>query len=94
MSLQQVQHLYEYLQRDIPFNPAQTDQCVQMEEPHLPDFLYHFEEDKVPVPCFAMTNPYEAIFSPDMLHSFQPPTAPPSPSDQGIDVWYPQGSVR
>ena len=29
-----------------------------------------------------------------MLHSFQPPTAPPSPSDQGIDVWYPQGSGK
>ena len=52
-----------------------------------------------------MTNPYEAILthdpnrayvhvSPDMLHSFQPPTAPPSPSDQGINVWYPQGSGK
>ena len=25
---------------------------------------------------------------------FQPPTGPPSPSDQGIDVWYPQGSGK
>ena len=105
MSSQRVQHLYECLQRDIPFNPAQTDQFVQIEEPHLPDFLYHFEEDEDPVPCFAMTNPYEAILThdpartcvcvtPDMLHSFQPPTDPPSTSDQGIDVWYPQGSGK
>ena len=36
-----------------------------MEEPHLPDFLYHFEEDEDPVPCFAMTNPYEAILTHD-----------------------------
>ena len=103
MSFQQVQHLYECLQRDIPFNPAQTDQFVQMED--LPDFLYHFEEDEDPMPCFAMTNPYEAILihdptgtcvhvSPNMLHSFWPPIAPPSPSDQGIDVWYPQGSGK
>ena len=73
------------LSRDIPFNPAQADQFVQMEEPHLPDFLYHMDEDEDPVPCFAMTNPYEAILThdpartcvhvaPDMLHSFQPPT--------------------
>ena len=70
--------------RDIPFNPAQTDQFVQMEEPHLPDFLYHFKEDEDPVPCFAMTNPYEAILThdpartcvhvtPDMLHSLSAP---------------------
>ena len=49
--------------------------------------------------------PYEAILtydparacvrvSPDMLHSFQPPTNPPSVSDQGIDIWYPQGSGK
>ena len=63
MSSQQVQHLYECLYRDIPFNPAQTDQFVQMEEPDLPDFLYHLDKD--PVPCFAMTNPYEAILTHD-----------------------------
>ena len=59
MSSQQVQHLYECLQKDIPFYLAQTDQFVQMEEPLLPDFLYHFQEDEDPVPRFAMTNPYE-----------------------------------
>ena len=52
-----------------------------------------------------MTNPYEAILThdpartcvqvaSDMLHSLQPPTNPPPPSDQGIDIWYPQGSGR
>ena len=57
------------------------------------------------VPCFAMNNPYEAILThdpartcvhvaPDMLHSFQAPTDPPSPSNQGIDIWYPQGSSK
>ena len=78
-----MQYLYKCLCRDIPFNPAQTDQFVQIEEPDLPDFLYHLDEDEDPVPCFAMTNPYEAILThdpartcvwvaPDMLHSFQP----------------------
>ena len=76
-----------------------------MEEPDLPDFLYHFKEDEDPVPCFVMTNPYEAILThdpartcvhvtPDMLHSVQPHTNPPSTSDQGINVWYPQGSGK
>ena len=59
-----------------------------MEEPQLPNFLYHFEEDEDPVHCFAMTNPY------DMLHSFQTPPDPPSPSHQGIHIWYPQGSGK
>ena len=105
MSPQQVQHLYKCLRRDIPFNPAQTDQFVQMEEPQLPNFLYHFEEDEDLVPCFAMTNPYEAILThdpartcvhvtPDNLHSFQPPTDPSLPFDQGINIWYPQGSGK
>ena len=60
-----------------------------MEEPDLPDFLYHFKEDEDPVSWFVMTNPYEAILTPDpirtcvhvtldMLPSFQPPTNPPS----------------
>ena len=67
----------------------------------LPDFLCHFEEDEDPVPCFAMTNPYEALLihdpartcvcvAPDMLYSFQPPTSPPSPSESELDLWYPQ----
>ena len=30
----------------------------------------------------------------DMLHSFQPLMDPPLESDQGIDIWYPQGSGR
>ena len=29
-----------------------------------------------------------------VLHSFEPPTDPLSPSDQGIDVWYPQSSGK
>ena len=105
MSSQQVQHLYECLCRDIPFNPAQTEQFVQIEEPDLPDLLYHLDNDEDPVPCFAMTNPYETILThdpartcvcvtPDMLHSFQPQTDPSLESDQGIDIWYPQGSGK
>ena len=39
-----------------------------------------------------MTQPEPVCVAPDMLHSFQPPTDPPSPFDQGIDIWYPQGS--
>ena len=100
-----MQHLHECLRRDIPFNPAQTDQFVQMEEPQLPDFLYHFEEDEDPVPCFTMTNPYEALLihdpgrtcvcvAPDMLYSFQPPTSPPSPSESKPDFWYPQDTGK
>ena len=100
-----MQHIHECLRRDIPFNPAQTDQFVQTEEPQLPDFLYHFEEDEDPVPCFAMTNPYEALLihdpartcvcvAPDMLYSFQPPTSPPSPSESETDLWYPQDTGK
>ena len=62
------------LHRDIPFNPAQTDQFVQMEEPDLPDFLYHLDEDEDPVPCFAMTNPYEAILTHDPARTCVPLT--------------------
>ena len=29
-----------------------------------------------------------------MLHSFQSPADPSPKSDQGIDVWYPQGSGK
>ena len=100
-----MQHIHECLRRDIPFNPAQTDQFVQMEEPQLPDFLYHFEEDEDPVPCFAMTDPYKALLihdsgrtcvcvAPDMLYSFQPPISPPSPSESETDLWYPQDTGK
>ena len=100
-----MQHIYECLQRDVPINPAQTDQFVQIEEPTLPDFIYHFEEDEDPVPCFAMTNPYEAILthdlattcvhvSPDMLHSLQPTSDLLPEDDQRIDILYPQGSGK
>ena len=81
------------------------DQFVQIEEPQLPDFLYHFEEDEDPVPCFAMTNPYEALLvhdpartcvriAPDMLYSFQPPTSPPSLDESEVDLWYPQNTGK
>ena len=83
MSPPQVHHLYECLHKDIPYNPAQIDQFTQIQEPDLPEFLYHMDEDEDPVPCFAMTNPYEAILThdpsrscvritPDMLHSLKP----------------------
>ena len=60
---------------------------------------------KTQYPVLPMTNPYEAILThdpartcvcvaPDMLHSFQPPTDPSPPSDQGIDIWYPQDSGK
>ena len=105
MSSQQLQHPYECLCRDIPFNPAQTDQFVQIEELELPDFLYHLDKDEDPVPCFAMTNPYEAILThdlartcvciaSDMLPSFQPQIDPSLESDQGIDIWYLRGSGK
>ena len=52
-----------------------------------------------------MTNPYQDILThdpartcvrvaPDMLHSFQPLMDPPPDSDQGINIWYPQGSGK
>ena len=40
-----------------------------MVEPQLPNFLYHFNEDEDPVPCFAMTNPYEAILTHDPVRT-------------------------
>ena len=52
-----------------------------MEKPHLPNFLYCMDENEDPVPCFAMTNPYEAIL-----------TLPPE--DPGIDIWYPSSSGK
>ena len=63
------------------------------------------DEDEDPVPCFAMTNLYEAILThdptrscvqvtPDMLHSFQPPEDKLPPEDPGIDIWYPSSSGK
>ena len=100
-----MQHIYECLQRDIPFNPVQTDQFIQMEEHQLPDFLYHFEEDEGPVPCFAMTNPYEALLlhdpartcvhvAPDMLYPFQQSIDPFPAPDKEVDIWYPQDTGK
>ena len=54
---------------------------------------------------FCPDNPYEVILTydpartcvhvtPDMLHSFQPPSDPPPECGQGIDVWYPQDSGK
>ena len=104
MSPPQVHHLYECLCKDIPYNPAQIDQFTQMQEPDLPEFLYHMDEDEDLVPCFAMTNPYEAILThdpsrscvritPDMLHSLKPQEDTPDVSD-GIDILYPPDSGR
>ena len=81
--------MYECLKKDITYNPAQADQYIQLDEPELPDFLLHIDEEEDPMPCFAMTNPYEALLlndpdrlcvriSPDMLHSFQPTKDGPS----------------
>ena len=99
MSHPQVHHLYECLCKDMPYNPAQIDQFTQMQEPDLPEFLYHMDEDEDPVPCFAMTNPYEAILThdpsrscvritPDMLQSMKPQEDTPNVPD-GIDILYP-----
>ena len=76
-----------------------------MEEPHWPDFLYHFKEDEDPVPCFAMTNPYETMLihdpartcvhvASDMLYSFRQPIDPSLPSNPGINLWYPQDTGK
>ena len=54
-----MQHLYQCLRRDIDYNPNQIQQFTQIQEPELPEFLYHLDEDKDPIPSFAMTNPYE-----------------------------------
>ena len=32
--------------------------------------------------------------APDMLYSFRPPIDFPSPSDPGIDLWYPQDTGK
>ena len=97
-------HLYECLHKDMPYNPAQIDQFTQMQEPDLPEFLYHMDEDEDPVPCFAMTNPYEAILThdpsrscvrvtPDMLQSMKPQEDTPNVPD-GIDILYPPDSGK
>ena len=55
------------------------------------------DEDVDPVPCFAMTNPYEAVLThdpariyvhvaPDMLHPFQSLLDTSSEPDPGIDI--------
>ena len=88
-----------------PFQSGSDKPVCPIEEPQLPDFLYHFEEDEDPVPCFAMTNPYEAVLvhdpartcvriAPDMLYSFQPPTSPPSLDESEVDLWYPQDTGK
>ena len=61
LSPKQVQHLYECLKKDITYNPAQADQYIQLDEPELPDFLLHIDEEEDPMPRYAMTNPYEAL---------------------------------
>ena len=104
MSHPQVHHLYECLHKDMPYNPAQIDQFTQMQEPDLPEFLYHMDEDEDPVPSFAMTNPYEAILThdpsrscvritPDMLQSMKPQEDAPDVPD-GIDILYPPDSGK
>ena len=98
MSHPQVHHLYECLCKDMLYNPAQIHQFTQMQEPDLPEFLYHMDEDEDPVPCFAMTNPYEAILThdpsrscvritPDMLQSMKPQEDTPDVPN-GIDILY------
>ena len=75
------------------------------EEPDLPDFLHHLDDEEDPICCFAITNPYEVLLlhdsdrasvrvAPEMLHSFQSlqdTTLEPEPS---IDIWYPQDSGK
>ena len=63
LSPKQVQHLYECLKKDITYNPTQANQYVQLNEPELPDFLLHIDEEEDPMPCYAMTNPYEVLYS-------------------------------
>ena len=100
-----MQYLYECLKKDITYNPAQADQYIQLNEPELPDFLLHFDEEEDPMPCFAMTNPYEALLlndsdrlcvriAPDMLHSFQPTKEDLVEPGTSTDVWYPKDSGK
>ena len=99
-----MQHLYECLRREIDYNPNQIQQFTQIQEPELPEFLYHLDEEEDPIPSFAMTNPYEALIihdparqcvrvTPDMVHSLQP-----KPDhltiDPSIDIIHPEGSGK
>ena len=104
MSPPQVHHLYECFHKDILYNPAQIDQFTWMQEPDLPEFLYHMDEEEDPVPCFAMTNPYEATLThdpsrscvritTDMLHSLKPQKDTPD-VPEGIDILYPPDSGK
>ena len=71
----------------------------QIEEPDLPEFLYHMDEDEDPISCFAMTNPYEVVLThdpsrscvrvtPDMLHLLKPQEDTPNVPNR-IDILYP-----
>ena len=104
LSSQQVQHLYECLKKDIDYNPNQVQQFIQIQEPELPEFLYHLDEEEDPIPSFAMTNPYEALIThdparqcirvtPDMVHSLQP-KPDNSTIDPSIDIIHPAGSGK
>ena len=104
MNPPQVYHLYQCLHKDIPYNLPQIGQFAQIQEPDLPEFLYHMDEDEDPVPCFAMTNSYEAILThdpsrscvrvtPDMLHSLKPQEDTPGVPN-GIDILYPPDSGK
>ena len=104
LSSQQVQHLYECLRREIDYNPNQIQQFTQIQEPELPEFLYHLDDEEDPIPSFAMTNPYEALIihdparqcvrvTPDMVHSLQP--KPDNLTiDPSIDIIHPEGSGK
>ena len=99
-----MQHLYECLRRDIDYNPNQIQQFTQIQEPELPEFLYHLDEEEDPIPSFAMTNPYEALIThdparqcvrvtPNMFHSLQP--KPDNLTiDPSIDIIHPEGSGK
>ena len=99
-----MQHLYECLRKEIDYNPNQIQQFTQIQEPELPEFLYHLDEEEDPIPSFAMTNPYEALIihdptrqcirvTPDMVHSLQPRLDDPT-IDPSIDIIHPEGSDK
>ena len=48
-----MQHLYECLRGDIDYNPSQIQQFTQIQEPELPEFLYHLDEEEDPIPSFC-----------------------------------------
>ena len=99
-----MQHLYECLRGDIDYNPNQIQQFIQIQEPELPEFLYHLDEEEDPIPSFAMTNPYEALIihdparqcvrvTPNMVHSLQPKLDNLT-TDPSIDIIHPEGSGK